>query len=238
MKKSSKTLLMMFSAVTLVATSVFGTIAYFTDSDSATNTFTVGQVLLDLDEAKVNTDGTYVRDIENRDIKNKYHLMPGHTYIKDPTVHVEAKSENCYVFVTVKNQIAEIEWNDDDTYDSIEKQMKSNGWEVLIEKVNDVNKNVKKDDLDVFVYNGDKADRYIVPKNTDQTDLIVFENFRIDGDSVIGRGDSTGAAPTGMHYIEDYKTVGEEGTIVVTAYAVQADGFETALAAWKTTYGK
>ena len=42
MNKTTKSLLICLCAVMLVIGSVFGTLAYLTDSDSAVNTFTVG----------------------------------------------------------------------------------------------------------------------------------------------------------------------------------------------------
>lgn len=79
-----------------------GTLAYLTSQDTVVNTFTVGNVQITLDEAQVNEDGTYVTDHDNRVDSNKYHLLPGHTYIKDPTVTVLANSEECYVRMKVK----------------------------------------------------------------------------------------------------------------------------------------
>ena len=83
MKTRNKALLLMLSAVTLVAASVFGTIAYLTDNESVTNTFTVGKVGLNLDEAEVNTDGT--KATENRVTENDYHLLPGHILLIHPS---------------------------------------------------------------------------------------------------------------------------------------------------------
>ena len=37
---------------------------------------------------------------------NTYHVYPGQSYTKDPIVHVSAGSEDSWVFVTVKNEIA------------------------------------------------------------------------------------------------------------------------------------
>ena len=59
-KTKTKALLMSLCAVLLVAASVLGTMAYLTDSKDVKNTFTVGNVAIKLDEAKVNTDGTPV----------------------------------------------------------------------------------------------------------------------------------------------------------------------------------
>lgn len=101
--------------VALLAVAVIGgSLAYFTDeTDTAVNTFTVGKVKIDLDEAKVNEDGKPVKGEEvvddpadaDRVIENTYDLMPGLTYTKDPTVTVEKGSRDCYVraFVTLTN---------------------------------------------------------------------------------------------------------------------------------------
>lgn len=99
MKTKSKALLMTLCAVLLVAASVLGTMAYLTSTDGVENTFTVGNVKITLDEAKVNADGTVNG---NERVKgNEYKLMPGHTYVKDPTVTVKAPSVDSYVRMKV-----------------------------------------------------------------------------------------------------------------------------------------
>ena len=95
-----KPLLTLCCALLLVAAGVFGTLAYLTGTDTVNNTFTVGNVKITLDEAKVNTDGTPVMGAD-RVKANEYHLLPGHTYTKDPTVTVKANSEACWLFVQV-----------------------------------------------------------------------------------------------------------------------------------------
>lgn len=112
-RKLRKAILTLCSALLLVSLSVGATLAYLTSQDSVTNTFTVGQVKIDLDEADVYEIGDDVDEsklgtaIPNADRveANKYKIMPGHDLYKDPTVHVKAKSEDCYVrtFVTVNN---------------------------------------------------------------------------------------------------------------------------------------
>ena len=99
--KKFKALLVVACALLLVAASVFGTMAYLTSTDTVTNTFTVGKVNIKLDEAKVNADGTPVTPAE-RVKENSYKLLPGHTYTKDPTVTVEAGSEDSYVRMKVE----------------------------------------------------------------------------------------------------------------------------------------
>ena len=46
---------------------------------------------------------------EDKDEGNAYHLLPGQTYTKDPTIHVSDDSEGCYLFVKVENGIKNIE---------------------------------------------------------------------------------------------------------------------------------
>ena len=74
--------------VCLLATAIIGTtLAYFTDkTDTVKNTFTVGNVDIDLKE----TTG------EN------YKMIPGTTLDKNPKVTVKGGSEDCYVFVKVE----------------------------------------------------------------------------------------------------------------------------------------
>ena len=100
MKTKRKALLLSLCAVLLVVASVMGTMAYLTSTDTVTNTFTVGNVQITLDEAKVNPDGTLVPNAE-RVKANSYKLLPGRTYIKDPTVTVKAGSESSYIKMTV-----------------------------------------------------------------------------------------------------------------------------------------
>lgn len=118
MKTRTKALLLALSAVLLVVSTVFSTLAYLkATSDVATNTFTVGNVQISLDEAKVNEYGVPVDANGNevaladapRQLENTYRLLPGRTYTKDPTVTVTKNSENCYVRMLVKISEADMD---------------------------------------------------------------------------------------------------------------------------------
>lgn len=179
MKTKSKALLLTLCAVLLVAASVLGTMAYLTSTDTVENTFTVGNVQIKLDEAKVNPDGTAVTPAE-RVKANEYKLMPGHTYTKDPTVHVDANSEDSYIFVKVENGIADFEAGEGPGYEPIAKQMENLGWAKLT--------------------TSDGSEVYYKPYDTSKTEsasteLIVFNNFKIAGDANTknGWGDITAA---------------------------------------------
>ena len=56
MKKAKKVVALALCAVMLVVGSVAGTMAYLTSNDSVTNTFTVGNVVITLDETNVDND--------------------------------------------------------------------------------------------------------------------------------------------------------------------------------------
>lgn len=76
-----------------------------TDSKDVKNTFTVGNVAIKLDEAKVDENGTQVVDKDGNPVarvtENEYKLLPGHTYVKDPTVTVLKPSVASYVRMKV-----------------------------------------------------------------------------------------------------------------------------------------
>lgn len=101
-RKLRKTLLTLCCALSLVAISVGATLAYLTDTEGVTNTFTVGHVNIMLDEAKVGEDGKeLIGPDAQRVTENKYHLLPGMTYDKDPTIHVVTGSEDAYVVAKI-----------------------------------------------------------------------------------------------------------------------------------------
>ena len=98
--KARKILAMVMALALTAALAVGGTLAYLTSHDSVTNTFTVGNIQIKLNEAKANPDGTLVPNAD-RVQANSYKLLPGHTYNKDPMVTVLKGSESSYVKMTV-----------------------------------------------------------------------------------------------------------------------------------------
>lgn len=99
MKTRTKALLLVMSALLLVVSTVFATMAFLTSKDEVKNTFTVGKVAITLDETDVDIYGE--EEGTERVKANEYKLLPGHTYIKDPTVHVKANSEESYIRMIV-----------------------------------------------------------------------------------------------------------------------------------------
>ena len=186
----------------------FGTMAYLTDTEAVTNTFTVGQVHISLDEADVD-DTDKDGNTTERDKTNEYHLIPGQTYIKDPIVHVRADSESSWVFVKVENGISDIEAATEATatgYKSIADQISVNDWTPLDGVTN------------VFYKKWEKPTAAV---DDDYYDLAVFQNFKVDGEKTVNVEEGK-TAPAGKYDIADYGNA----QIVVTAYAIQAAGFE------------
>lgn len=201
MKTKNKALLLTLCAVLLVAASVMGTMAYLTSRDAVVNTFSVGSISMSLDEQDVDNSTAGEND---RDKANAYHLLPGHTYVKDPIIHIDAASEDAWIFVKVENGISAYEAATvADGYTSIADQITANGWTAL-EGVTGV---------------------YYKEYTKNQTDknLEVFANFKIADNA---------------NEIAGWADIKPESTkINVTGYAVQKDGFQTALAAWNATFG-
>ena len=88
---SKKTVAIIISAVIVCVGVIGGTLAWLTDSKELTNTFTVGNINIELDESSFNA-------------KNA-NLVPGTTIAKNPTVTVKANSEDCFVYVMIDNNL-------------------------------------------------------------------------------------------------------------------------------------
>lgn len=95
---TKKKIAIAIAAAALAGTcAIGGTLAWLTaTTDEVTNTFTVGNIQMTLDETNINDPSAA------RVTSNSYtSVMPGDTYIKDPTVHIAEGSEPCYVYVEV-----------------------------------------------------------------------------------------------------------------------------------------
>ncbi|HPY37328.1 MAG TPA: SipW-dependent-type signal peptide-containing protein [Clostridia bacterium] len=86
MKK--KVLLIALAAILLVGASIGGTLAWLTATASVTNTFTVGNITMSLNETT-----------------SDYKIVPGRPISKNPKVTVAEGSEKCFVFVKIENDL-------------------------------------------------------------------------------------------------------------------------------------
>ena len=160
MKKFVKPLVIAICAVLLVAGSVAGTLAYLTaTAEAVTNTFTVGNITIALDEAQVNEYGEAVAPAA-RVRENSYKLVPGREYKKDPTIHVTKGIEACYLFVKIESNISGV------VMDSVAAQLTANDWTLLTGNV----------------YYHDVVD---ASGELDDVDVAVFESFTVDAEADI-----------------------------------------------------
>lgn len=213
MKTAKKAMLMTLCAIILVVATVFGTMAYLTSDDEVKNTFTVGNVAIKLDEAPVDVNGKATAG--DRVKANSYKLLPGHTYDKDPTVTVLAGSETSYVKMTVTfskaNELDAIFAPDGANLTSIFKGYDAANW-IAKGNTKDATANTRTYE---FWY------KEAVGASTADVELdALFDSITVPG--TITK--------------EQLATI-EGMTITVNAYAIQADGFDTADAAWEAFEG-
>lgn len=102
---AKKILVALLAVVLIIGCTIGGTLAWLSaQSGTVKNTFTVGDINITLQEHELKADGTLDTTKEVTENKN-YKVVPGGKQPKDPFVTVEAKSENCYVYVNVVNNL-------------------------------------------------------------------------------------------------------------------------------------
>ena len=218
MKTAKKAMLMTLCAIILVVATVFGTMAYLTSTDEVNNTFTVGNVKITLDEAKVDTNGSPVEGAARVKV-NDYKLLPGHTYTKDPTIHVDAASEDCFIRAKVtltnaKEWIAIATKYADNKVENIIKGTDDNIWWVSQPAVDETANTVTY----TFVYKNESHTGELGKRiwtSADGNDLILFNEIAIPGGLTNDELAAVGSSK-----------------ITVVAEAIQADGFANADEAW------
>ena len=206
-KKLIIALVAVVGVIAIAVSSVFATVAYLTFSSAVSNTFTIGNIGITMDEGKVNSDGQHEDGGVTRVDGNSYHLIPGKSYDKDPVIHVHADSEDSYIFVVVRNDIKDIA-ADTAECPTIHDQMLKNGW-ALYGQVSTG---------PVYVYVGEdcsgladdgkyNASIYPVQAVHENTDYPIFSKFYLDKNC------------------EDKLHLYGGAKVTVTAYAIQDDGF-------------
>lgn len=101
-----KKVLSIVAVVLVLCCAIGGTLAWLTDKTaSVKNTFTVGDINIELTETTTN-----------------YKMVPGNTISKDPKVTVKANSEACWLFVKVEKSV---------NFDSFMTYDMADGWTEL-----------------------------------------------------------------------------------------------------------
>ncbi len=175
-----KTLITILATVLVCCCAVGGTLAWLMDeTESVVNTFTVGDVDIELIE-----DGAV-------DGAQSFKMIPGTTVEKDPYVTVSSDSEDCWVFVSIEESASLADFITYDVDDAVWVEVEEDVWATKV-------------------------------KQSANAELHLFSTGEV---SV-----KTSVTKDMMDKVEAGTTV--QPTLTFTAYAIQAEGFDTYTAAW------
>ena len=223
-KKFLTAAILTVAAITLVVATVFTTLAFLADSSAVSNTFTVGNVGIDMKESAVDENGAVISGAAKVD-GNSYHLKPNGTYAKDPTIYIETTNENDTMFLYVKsnNMIRNVEAGNikdkegkpiPTTKKTMRQQMEANGWVEFIQSG---------DGVEIIWVYGTRDDNGVItptPVNCNDTQV---------------RGDGT-TGPKGQFRLCEEFTIGNVDnaalnlyggtTVTFTGFAIQTSAVE------------
>lgn len=222
-----KKILALCLVVALAATAIIGgTLAYFTDGDEATNTFTVGNVSIDLIESKLSRDGgenSPTDDAIKADAETYMdylaeagkNMVPGRTVAKCPYV-INTGRNDAYIRIRILIPV--------NTYDIIQEVQ----WlDAAADEFGSIGLSMGKE-VDGVVY-----DEYVLTRTEPLAPGAMTTFSAWNGIGIKAEADN-----------EDIQTAIEAGAIsvledgtltfnvLVQADAIQAEGFESAEAAW------
>lgn len=221
MKTARKVLLLVLCAALLVSATVMGTLAYLSDTtDEVTNTFTVGKVELGdgnlkkgLDEAKTNEKGEPLdkNDTVVDDVKDAVRVTTNN-YVLQPGHHY------------TKDPTVHVRNDSETCYVFVKVENGIADFESTKDEYYDISEQISMNGWtaltgvdDVYYKTYSKQE---TPNASTYTDLAVFSSFKIDDNA---------------QDIDGWDEV-EDQVITITGYAVQVDGFDTALDAWNANF--
>ena len=223
-KKNSrkKIIVALLAVVLLIGCGIGGTLAWLLDTtETVSNTFTVGNIWIDLYEHTRGTDGE-LTETETKKLSD-YKIIPGTSEKKDPTVEVLAKSESCWVFIQVQelNNVAATDDTGATTHKYVTWEIDSTVWTKLSE-------------------NNGVVTYYATPSTgapTSYTTSPTDKTYNVLSNETVSYGDSLT-----KDMIDKLYTTDSEGNITVDtakqpqlnfkAFAVQAGAGTDAATAW------
>ena len=191
------------AVVLLLVILIGGMIAYFTDTESITNKFTLGNVDITLTEPNWSTT-----DSNNNGVPDvAEQLSPGQTIAKNPTVTVESTSKSAYLFMTVEIPAITTGVGGDVTKELFTYTTKT-GWTEVTAK-----KSVKaKSVVHLYVYGTLDTPTTAA---ADTTTAALFDNVTVNTELTSAETES----------------FSNNSNIIVTAYGIQIDGITASGAA-------
>ena len=194
-----------FLCVALVAIAIAGaSLAYFTDTKTATNTFTMGDVKIKLDETDIkNPEG-------DRVTSNEYDVYPGAIVTKDPVVHNVGQND-AYIRATINVE----NWMNECAayYPDFKTTFGQEGYEQSLLLL-----------VDAL---GEGWSVVGVETGTPFTLSNLSAKFILKYDGTLASGDDTSAMFNQVKIPAGIENGNGFGTITVKAEAIQADGFDT-----------
>lgn len=222
-----KKILALVLCVALAAVAIVGgTLAYFTDTDDKTNTFTMGKVDITLTEPNYKPDSD-----------EKLKVFPGESYAKDPTITVASDSEECWLVATVTiSNFADLKKLYEKDTTGVKQDwglsLAGNGKMVSggLAGYSAVPK-TENDTAGTMLSDGDgKEVAFLTYENSETDDTITytfyFKNPHKAGDT------ETLFTTVKIPSIIDNGDISEDLTITVEAYAIQKTGFNDVYAAY------
>lgn len=200
-------ILILIGVAFVSAFSVVATRAYLMKEVSNTNGYSIGNVKITLDESNVDELGVIIDETRVED--NNYHLMPGYTYVKDPTITLKKNSVDSYVRVLItvnKKDILKEIYGDNFKLENI-----YNGWGDNWSYIKETDGNNGETTYEYrynLVVNGANGDNRLEP---------IFESFTIPKE-------------TTSEQLEKLKGL----EVKIIAYGIQTEGFASADEAWES----
>ena len=112
-----KPVALILALVLLVGGVIGGTVAWLIATpDPVVNTFTYGDINIELDETDTQLDG------DNNPNTNEYEMMPGQSITKDPEITVKSGSEEMWLFVKLEKS---------SNFDTFMEYTVADGWTAL-----------------------------------------------------------------------------------------------------------
>ncbi len=209
MKK--KVAMVVIALVLTLCFAVGGTLAWLVDATGPVkNTFTYGDINIDLWEHELNEDGLTLGSAKVYE-ESGFKMIPGNTIEKDPTVTVEKDSEACWLFVKVEKS---------ENFDTFMTYAIATGWTAL-------------DGEDGVYYREVDA----TEEDTD-FNLLGAGSVSVGDDTYTWAEKEVFVLPTVEKTDLSALTADTYPTLTFTAYAVQRDGnITTAADAWEIAQG-
>ena len=213
LKTHKRSYALILTLALLVGSVIGGTVAWLMDSTgTVTNTFTVGDINIDLWENEfVNGMPGDGKVVSNDD----YKIVPGTEQDKNPTVTIKGGSENSYVFVQVQevnnSNPQYVDWDIEDAWTLLEKDSEKGVYTYYLTD----DYTTKIDDLNITVLKGNQVS---YPDTLTKENInALYTTMTTDGNTVINIG------------IID---ADKQPKLIFKAFAVQLSAASSAESAW------